>query len=286
MRKRSARPRLSLTDRLANLHSLLRSGSFQRWPLKVTFYADDVFRVWQKWTAHESLSLPDRLEVRCNEPSRPPSTTVGGESDGGAGIYTLDVGYKALKPQLEKSKAVLSAAHPCAFCSQPLSADGSSSLVCSQDGCHTAGHLRCFASAFLKDDGQALIPIAGGCPGCGTRLQWVGLVQELSLRMRAPKDVEKILNPKKARNGKQATDTLMADGKQLAEDDDEDMEIDAPLKDDWHYLSDESADDLDERLLQDPSPVSKSSYSRGFVMTSRPAALIEDSEWDEAEAVV
>lgn len=47
-RRRPPRPRLCLTDRLANLHLLLRARSFERWPLKVTFYAEDVYRVWTR----------------------------------------------------------------------------------------------------------------------------------------------------------------------------------------------------------------------------------------------
>ncbi|KAK4211487.1 hypothetical protein QBC37DRAFT_426888 [Rhypophila decipiens] len=56
------RPVHSLTSILSNLHLLLRVPSFGRWPLKVHFFAPDVFQAWNRWctAAHEKLrkSLP------------------------------------------------------------------------------------------------------------------------------------------------------------------------------------------------------------------------------------
>ncbi len=282
MRKRSSRPRLSLTDRLASLHQLLQSSSLSRWPLRLTFYCEDVVRVWQKWTAQEFTKLRTSVEVEMKEPSRPPSAGSEAGQDCGTGIYALDVGYSNLKSHVEKSLALLQTAPLCALCSDPLPSDGSMMLVCPQDGCYAAGHLHCFSASFLQEDHNNVVPSEGNCPGCGAKLQWMALIKELSLRTRSPKDVKKILKVKKGR----AAATGPSDDEAESECDEDQMVVDAPLKDDWHYISEGPEAEIDDGLLRsDPSPVrvKMKSKTRGFLAMSEP--VIEDSDRDEAEVV-
>ena len=46
--RRPGRPRTSLTDKLSNLHLLLRVPYFSQWPLEVRFFSEDVYKVWAK----------------------------------------------------------------------------------------------------------------------------------------------------------------------------------------------------------------------------------------------
>ncbi|KAK5164508.1 Slx4p interacting protein [Saxophila tyrrhenica] len=281
-RKRPARPRLSLTDRLANLHLLLGSSSFARWPLKVTFYAEDVFRVWQKWVAQDSVeALPSRMKIIL-DPLASKKSGQANPAEEASGIHAIDVGYSGMKPYLEKTKATLSASSTCAcsFCKQTISSSVRGALFCPTDGCNAVGHLECFATAFTKDDPDAIVPLSGSCPGCGSQLQWIDLVKELSLRIRGEKEVQKVLKVRKPRTTKKGA---VADEPAVAEDemsgDDEDLD------DAWHVLSDDSEDERSKPTIRSgPSPVAIFKAPRVQMVDAAPYSepIIEDSDWDEA----
>lgn len=243
--------------------------------------------MWQKWTTHEPKALPARIIITLDEPSRN-SKDADCDIQSESGIYALDVGYTALKSHLEKSRALLSDSPPCIFCHKPLRADGAMSIVCPEGGCEAVGHVDCFASSFLKDDAHSLVPIEGDCPSCATKLQWVELVKELSLRMRAPKDVDKILKVKKPRGVKAAGLAASRDGVDGDMSEEEDRVEDELLaNDDRNYVSDGSESDIDDRIVQsDPSPRFKltGGYTSNFAAQSEP--LIEDSDWDDADVVI
>lgn len=283
-RKRAARPRLSLTDRLANLHLLLRASSFERWPLKVTFYAEDVYRVWQKWTTQESATLRRDIDVVMDVACRT------SDEDGKArstGIQAIDVGYGALQPHLEKTQTLLATSPDCKICHTPLPSGGEMTLVCPTTGCETSYHLECLASTFLKHGIDDLIPTTGSCLGCGSQLQWVDLVKELSLRMRGADEIKKIFKMRKPRKKKQQDPAHgVAQTVDELSEEDEDMDDPLPMEDEWHELSDGGDDVVGERgLASDPSPLPKAAaqYMADFGTWSEP--LIEDSEWDDAEVI-
>jgi structure-specific endonuclease subunit SLX1 len=288
-----------LTDRLANLHLLLGSTSFKRWPLKVTFYAADVFRVFQKWTAQADVEdLREGVDVVMDEGSRSNRVDVDGGDGGGGegkGIHTLDVTYSPLKAYIEKTKAAIESDSlpACSFCHHGLPHDGAATLFCPSAGCSTAGHLECFATAFQRDDLDAMVPTSGSCPSCRSKLEWVDLVKELSLRMRGQKEIEKVLKVRKSRGTKkgEAVGAALASAaeEELAEDDDEEEE---ELDDAWHRLSDFS--DAENEHLEtgpvmrsDPVPAFKLPRSVQYAVAaySEPAFVIEDSDGDEAELV-
>ncbi|KAI7054337.1 hypothetical protein KC352_g44859, partial [Hortaea werneckii] len=110
-RTRTSKPRLGLTDRLANLHLLLRSTSFERWPLKVTFYAEDVYKVWIKWTSQQIAKLRPGISVELDESMRSANERGAEETPQEAskpkGIDALDISYAGLKAHLEKSRQAI-----------------------------------------------------------------------------------------------------------------------------------------------------------------------------------
>lgn len=278
-RKRSARPRLSLTDRLANLHLLLRSNSFARWPLKLTFYSEDVYRVWQKWSSQTPEKLRAGIEVptdetvpKADDQNIPANTT---------GIHALDVGYMSLKSQLEKSQAAFEGEIncKCTICRKAVPTSGAATLVCTNNSCSAVAHLHCLSSVFLRDEKQndTLVPTHGKCPSCNTELQWIDLVKDLSLRMRGEKEVKAIFKPKR---GKKAIATAAAEV-DLDESADEDGPLDLVLEDDeWQRLSESSDDEAEEdNARSNPS----AAYKRQATGASSREPVIEDSDWDEAE---
>lgn len=275
VRKRNVRPRLSLSDRLLNLHALLRSPSFDKWPLRVTFYAEDVFRAWSKATVGKDCGV----EVRMDESSRATSASI----EGAKGIHAIDVGYSNVKEHLEKSQTLFQSTDTlsCTFCPTDLPPDGTMVLVCPTRGCDAAGHLECFGKAFSpQDDAGGFLPVKGHCPGCGSEHRWVDLVKEMTLRLRGQDEINKLFKVRKPRGKKTAANSAVT-----AKDDegsDEDLDEELPLEDDWNYLSDDDTTVPPQRIRSDPSPVQQKAFT--FPTHSEP--YIEDSDWDGAEVVL
>ncbi|KAL8703237.1 MAG: hypothetical protein Q9201_003570 [Fulgogasparrea decipioides] len=88
-RKNSKCPDLTLKRGLTNLHLLLRVPSFNRWPLAVRFFYDDVYEAWVRHSTEASGALPNQLQVH-----RPSSAE---------NLGRLDITYSALQPHVEKS---------------------------------------------------------------------------------------------------------------------------------------------------------------------------------------
>lgn len=277
MRKRNARPRMCLTDRLLNLHALLGSTSFARWPLSVTFYAEDVFRLWQRAIAGKT----DCGVVAVMDESSKAANFI---HEGAKGIYAIDVGYSALKGHLEKAQRIFQEESNvrCSICADDLPSDGAMCLVCSSGDCGAVGHLECFATAFRNQlNTDDLLPAEGNCPGCGTKHQWVDLVKEMTLRLRGEDEIKKVFKVKKPR-GRIATLTQDAADSPDEEASDEDLDDAPPLEDDWHYLSEEEDDPAGlPQIRNDPCPAQRKAFK--FATHSEP--VIEDSDWDEAELI-
>ena len=280
------RPRLSLTDRLASLHQLLRASSFECWPLKVTFYAEDVFRVWKKWAAQQLEMLRPGIDVIMDESSKASTSTGSAENTtepvATKGIHALDVSYNGLKQHLEKAKAHSSRASVhCSICHEPMPSEGAMTLVCPNDECDAIGHVECLAKSFLRGQSESLVPTDGDCPGCGKRVKWVDLVKELSLRMRGQKEIDKIFKTRKPRGTKKQDDVPA-----IAEAADESADEDDEIQDSWHYLSESSDAEMDDhKIRSDQGPAAKvaTGDTAAFVKMSEP--LVEDSDWDDAEFV-
>lgn len=290
-RRRTSRPRLGLTDRLANLHLLLRATSFERWPLKVTFYAEDVHRVWSKWTSQQIEKLRPGIEVVVDQSVSNASNTAVEPSEP-RGIDALDVGYSSLKDHLTKSQRAIENAEwlHCHICHQGLPSNGAMTLICPAESCTAMTHIECLSTRFLQagKDKDAVVPTAGECPGCGGKLQWVDLVKELSLRMRGEKEVAALFKKKRRTKKQVEAAALAADEASAASAEDEEMDDPLPKdEDDWHELPESSdVEDVEAAaptFCSDPSPpVKRPSWKRKEPTTPRSEPIIEDSDWDEA----
>ncbi|KAI9828377.1 MAG: Slx4p interacting protein [Thelocarpon impressellum] len=322
-RRRPARPRVSLTDKLSNLHLLLRADTFARWPLDVRFFCQDVFRVWQRWTERVDAPVRDGIRVQLDT-KLPPQTSDIPDDEGRAvtvqatargnkaaaigrgGIDGLDVGFVGLKPHLEKSKALLrpASAQPCAVCHERVDDGSALAATCPHPGCQAVSHLNCLSSRFMAGEpGDAVIPTEGFCPACLAELRWIDVVKELSLRAFGPKEVEKLF--KKPREKK--TKHPRAKASSIVASEDEESEDQEPSLDDtddrdvvlrpvgtiltstepiptWTYRDD---DDLDEVMSVMTFSSSSSHVSRLGGSHREPGerkeAVIEDSDWDDVE---
>lgn len=304
-RRRPARPRMSLTDRLANLHLLLKASSFERWPLNVTFYTQDVFRIWERWSKQHFERLRPGIRVSLDSsveqttkaayrellPAEPPP------SDAKVGIQALDVTYLPLKPHLTKSQSLFDNGEwlNCAICKKGVPPSGAMTLVCPHESCHALSHIECASTLFLESNKtNALLPTSGSCASCRQPLQWIDLVKELSLRMRGESEIATLFKKRRTRNSKGG---MVEEEVAATEDEDEGEEEDDDLprgdgaeddEDEWHLLPESSDVEVQERPTSFRAAEPRITFAEAPppAQSARQAEpVIEDSDWDEAEVL-
>lgn len=281
-----------MTDRLANLHLLLCANSFQRWPLKLTFYAEDVYKVWLRWQDVNNVKLRPGLQIAyegCplrNVPSSILETPMAEPISSANKICNIDVGYSDLQERLQATRTLFATGetNPCFICQERLPVSGTVTLVCPNTSCLTKTHLKCLASTFLAWEGRtdALVPTRGLCPKCKTPLQWFDLVKELTLRMRGEKEIHALFKPKRARKGAAiaaAADQGLSSSEESG-DDALDMVLEAiDESDEFSSSSDMECGQkyqlLTESARNHPAPLTQQNY----------AAVIDDSDWDDVEVI-
>ncbi|KAJ5586181.1 hypothetical protein N7450_005968 [Penicillium hetheringtonii] len=266
---RNSRSRRSLTAHLEDLHTLLRSTYFSKWPLRIRFFRADVHRVWSIWNDRVDVPLPDQkliLDGDC--PGRATETEAIG------GIHQLTVDYSKLETYLEKSMFLLDDAEDlqCHICKISALPTTEQIVVCPQESCRGVNHLLCLSTKFLEaeDDPDNLVPSKGRCPTCNETVPWPLMMQELSVRNRAEKEAQIILRRKDRRDRKnKSKDTRQISVEPsvgtLPRQVGEPCELhhdDPLLEDDWFD------GDLDSDSDHDSLEI-----------------VIEDSEWDDAEIV-
>ncbi|KAI2629269.1 hypothetical protein GGS26DRAFT_119314 [Hypomontagnella submonticulosa] len=207
------RPRHSLTSILSNLHLLLRVPSFARWPLNVHFFAPEVYEAWNKWCDTANEPLRDTIRVVTDfEPSRSGLTVMEGSDaekmpEKPWGIHALPLDYAPMKDYVTKTRSIhdFEREGNCVICGEHLEPGKGLYATCSNTGCEGTGHASCWSKHILgKDATEDIIPISGHCPRCKVEVVWGDLMKEMSLRVRGPKEVEKLL--KKPRKRKAQTE--------------------------------------------------------------------------------
>lgn len=309
---------MSLANRLANLHLLLRVDSFRAWPLDLTFFCQDVYQVWRTWSDRVHGSIRHGIRVVLDSKSdlqAEQGQKLGGgavlENDEANPLDAVDVGYTKLRPYLQKSISLLDDIEglTCAVCKKPLAQAQGSLAVCPKESCAAVSHLTCLSGHFVRSkqgNEEVLLPTEGSCPTCKDLVRWIDMVKELSMRTRGGKDLEKLLKePRKRRVGR-AKGTLEQTGNAIDDSDklstsDELYEADdrstqkydaasaVSAEDDWRYL-DEDQDDM-MSVTSVNTDGSEMSFREGSPGRSRPLQskklemVIEDSEWDGAEVL-
>ena len=242
-KKRGGRPRRpipSMASVLSNLHLLLRVPSFARWPLSLHFFAPEFHRAWESWCADVDEPLRESVRVFTDfgkpAPRRRPrrrSASAGSGSGSGSdgeeaaepltGVHALPVDYAPMKEYVAKTRSIFEFEREgaCVVCGEDLPPGEGLYAVCSGSGCEAVGHLSCWSRHILGKEGEgdgAILPVCGNCPKCKGEVRWGDMMKELSLRVRGPKEVEKLLKEPQKRKRKAKADD---DDGDEAEDDDE-----------------------------------------------------------------
>jgi structure-specific endonuclease subunit SLX1 len=241
--KRPGRPRTSLTDKLSNLHLLLRAPYFSKWPLEARFFSQDVFKMWMNWTARIDKQMtpsinvyldlpqtkPEEAEAEFSSAQPQPSQRRKRKADliGRGGVEGVDPTYARFKDVFEKSRFVLDDddEHQCSVCPSMIDVHKAFYVVCPTESCQGIAHILCLADRALRENGSAnsIVPQSSKCPRCHRQHPWVELMQQVSLHHRGTKEVKKLL----AKKGKKSTAAVAA----------EIMETDSELSDEEDKLT-------------------------------------------------
>ena len=203
----------SLKVTLSDLHLLLRAKGFERWPLRIRFFAEDVFKVWQSFEDRVGTSIRKGIDVAFT-PSRPIETDHGLEMgpDQANGVASLDLSYHSIKPVLEKSLITFApdaTKYQCTKCAKEIEPSEMLAVVCPRNSCKGAWHLSCLSQELLDQEGcsHALIPTKGSCPACGIEMEWSVLMKDLSLRRRGQKEIARLFKQKPVNRGAYESDS-------------------------------------------------------------------------------
>ncbi|RDL38761.1 Structure-specific endonuclease subunit SLX1 [Venustampulla echinocandica] len=286
------RPRQSSTSLLSNLHLLLRSQSFCRWPLEIRFFSEDVYHAWLKWTQMTTESI--RGSIRVLQDFQTPNPLLGDENTGNL-IPALPIDYAGQKSHVEKGKDIFDFEREgtCAVCHNELEHHSGIYTVCPSPGCESVTHMTCLSNHFLKEEDDDLVPIKGHCPSCMAELRWADVVKEASLRIRGQKEVQILLKTKRAKKLKDRTSSqAIMESSDFAEDaDDEELDLhiedqmgelqDSVSQNDWHVIGD--SDDSATESVNSNSWQPKNDMSCQTARSRALDAVIEDSDWDDIE---
>lgn len=236
-------------------------------PLKVQFYAEDVFRVWGAWSERVNGKVRPGIKIHLEDQVASATTREGSSIGKNAnpdyegitvlGIEALEVDYKNMKSHLEKSIPLVEAGEsmPCAICQVPLKLDETPALVCPGSDCASVTHISCLSQKFLNDEGNtnAVVPVSGDCPSCNNRFEWAPLVKELSLRMRGQKEISKLFKKPRQRKASKGASMAPPSAQPIAPQSTATGADDDGGDDDFGDGSNDSIDESEEEVP--PSPV-------------------------------
>lgn len=291
--RRRARPKTSLTDKLSNLHLLLRVPYFSRWPLELRFFSEDVFQFWQTWCQRVDSQISPGIKVWLDNPEQDLETFAQTESKatqkrrkldmiGKGGVNGVDPTYASLRPVLEKAQLVLEDDDSllCSICAQSLNPRHDLVTICPQTNCQSFHHMTCLSSHFLKTNAtSSMVPVTGECPSCRASLSWADLMKEMTLRVRGEKEARRILSSRKRVTASGALSVDVLDN-EVSDDLDEDE-----FDDDQLTAADVVDDDIDDTasITSVGSDISHTSARRAILKTTagvRLPTVIEDSDAD------
>ena len=210
------KPSRALIEKLTALHKLLRASYFSKWPLEVHFFARDVFREWESrserfatqidpfirsiYHSEKSTSPLSRKETLAQ--TLPKTTILDDE-----GVKSIDQTYALLRSVFEKARFLLHehATIDCSVCSLRLEIGKDLVVLCPNTECNAASHINCLSARFLAKGTapDTIVPTTGHCPSCNTTLTWSDLMKELTVRLRTPQIMDKVLmRPKNVRSKK------------------------------------------------------------------------------------
>jgi structure-specific endonuclease subunit SLX1 len=308
---RRASKRATISSKVADLHSLLHSQSFARWPLSLRFFSADTYQAWRLWddrAGNKDSRIRLKIDLALDETNRRKkgdrNATDNAKIEVPPVLEAIDVGYSSLGPYLDKTSSIVDSntQSNCSVCKSHIKVPEHAAVVCPHHGCNAISHLTCLAkhaSNHSHTHEKHVVPLDIHCPECKRTTPWVQIVQELTLRTNGGPLVQKTL--KKWRKGQSkapGAQQLAIEEKDMDEDadaviqNDQDdswifQQFDDQLDEPFHAVNnDTSFQDIDEvaEVLSDVDDLPPSAQ----VQVSRlleTAIVIPDSDWDNVEVL-
>lgn len=297
-RKKLSRPRTSLTDKLLNLHLLLRSAYFSGWPLELRFFCQDVYRRWNLGTSRIEEQLRPGIRVLLDpvqpseaegEPSSAQKSTKRRRADliGKGGVEGVDPTYARYQSTLQKLNHCLESRQTltCPLCHEQIHEDHDLFNVCVHGDCDCVTHVECLSQSFLGEISSAqVIPQYGKCPSCETDTRWLDLMTLLSIRTRAGKEVKKLLKARKTGTASVAAEMLEEEDEGSSLEDSSELSSILDVDDVDDLDSSDSADNVSKvsvtlkRSRKPSRPKSPAKKSSGRKLLVPEELVIADSE--------
>ncbi|KAK5049994.1 hypothetical protein LTR84_004113 [Exophiala bonariae] len=295
--RRPGRPRTSLMDKLSNLHILLRTPYFSKWPLELRFFNEEVYRSWVTWCGRVDAYLRPGISVILDPAqtkpllteeftsAQPLSRSKKADLIGKGGAEGVDPTYARLYDIFQKSQFLLDEddSHNCSVCSENLDIHRSLFILCPSDKCYDTSHVACVAQkSRVEDEPSGIVPEFGVCPSCNESHPWPELMRQVTLRTRGEKEVQKLLSKKAKSRAATAAAILEAESEEEVMNQDDLTAQD--IADEEGGLSDyvNYDDDDDASVASMDSTFSKNSKQvLELSPTKKPSKLeivIEDSE--------
>jgi structure-specific endonuclease subunit SLX1 len=306
--RRPGRPRTSLMDKLSNLHLLLRAPYFSKWPLEVRFFSEAAYRSWITWCGRVDTHLRAGIKVSFDPAQTQPPAAAGEEEFtsaqpvqrkrkadliGKGGVQGVDPTYARLRHVFEKSRFLLDEGddQKCSVCEGALDLRRDLFVICHTEDCHTMSHVTCLADRSLKhhDESDLLVPSTGLCLSCGQNHPWTELMQQVTLRTRGVKEVQKLLGNKGNTTAAAAAEILETESEEENDLDDGELTaqevVDEDVDEEAEGGFDDEQDDENVSVASADSFTSRTSNvadtaTRTAAGPARLEIVIEDSEDD------
>ncbi|KAL3445879.1 hypothetical protein BJX65DRAFT_139145 [Aspergillus insuetus] len=179
------RTRMSLKAHLEDLHLLLRSAYFGKWPLAVRFFAADVAQAWRVWCDRVDGTIPAHIKTILDGNCVDLSVQSGDQVEFGS-VKDIKPSYTHIQGYLEKATSLLSDLEGlrCNICESQLQGQ-ELVVVCPHSSCNCTTHLLCLSGhSSITSDSDSLVPLTVKCPACSQTIQWQLMMRELSIRTR------------------------------------------------------------------------------------------------------
>lgn len=271
----------------------------------------DVFRVWSVWSERVDGVLPVNIKVvlDVNQDTENDTSQLTDTSAHLRKLKELNIGYSSLKEYVEKCEFLLAEGESinCGVCRDRLDFENEMAVVCSQGPCRCASHMLCLSTRFLTEEKSSkMVPTGGTCPTCKSKLNWVTLMKEVSLRTRGKNEIQKLKKTRRKNRAAGSEDRQYgeSDTDTVDQDDIDEMEDGNPF--DLPDLPEEDEDDVIEKTsnhkhskhgqsfdddwmlsLSDGSDYHpKAKKNSGFKEPEWKAeVVIDDTDWEDAEII-
>jgi structure-specific endonuclease subunit SLX1 len=308
---RRAGKRATLSTKIADLHTLLHSKSFARWPLSLRFFSADAYQAWRLWDDRSGHIIRKRtipIDLAIDETNkqkkmeRKSRLVEEPQLEIPPALEAVDVGYSSLGETLNKSTTVLdrNVACRCSVCRSRIKVTEQSVVVCPHDGCNATSHLTCLAghaSDLGQNHNRQIIPMDIKCPECKRTTPWIDLMKELTLRTNGVSLVQKTLKQWKKKQSKVSEvsqvviEELDPDDAEAAIQNDQDdswifREFDYQLEVPLYTAEDSDFQDIDIEPEGSPEIDDLPPSAQPQALTvSEPPIIIPDSDWDNVEVL-